>query len=239
MTITEIIKAVRLCVDEETNNDALLYGVADEKDDAYMDNIIRSKIGDAIRWACLVAPVSTLAGGAADGNSLGLTQDLTLLKDGASSTTGGATYVEWNTEFNIGLVTMPTDMNFVRCIRVRGNDWYRAVLSPVAEDSEEELAMFDDTARGTKDRPQAAIMNTTPVKIMVQPASTKVEITACTIPDDIATDSDDTEIVIPQKIRGAFIYYLAFLLMSAYGDTRATTMYTVATQQLGLSSTTA
>ena len=37
--------------------------------------------------------------------------------------------------------------------------------------------------------------------------------------------------------RLAFIYYLAFLLLSAYDDTKATQMYTIALQQLGVSQT--
>lgn len=234
MTVADIIKAVRWCVDEESNNDTSLSSVIDEKDDAYMDNLIRSKIGDAIRWACLVAPAGMLAGGAASVNTLGLTQDLVLLK-GSSSTSGNSKYVDYNTTFDIGVVTMPTSMNFVRCIRVRGEGWYKAVLNPVDEDSEEELAMFDETARGTADRPQAAIMNTTPIKILVQPASKTIELTVCTIPDAIASDvSESTDIAVPQKIRGAVIYYIAFLLMSAYGDSRATNMYSIAAQQLGL-----
>ena len=43
--------------------------------------------------------------------------------------------------------------------------------------------------------------------------------------------------VLPFRLKNAFIYYLAFLLLSAYDDTKATQMYTIALQQLGVSQT--
>ena len=45
MKVEDIIKAVRWCIDEESNN---FSSITDEKDDLYMDNIIKAKINDAL-----------------------------------------------------------------------------------------------------------------------------------------------------------------------------------------------
>ena len=47
MKVEDIIKAVRWCIDEESNN---FSSITDEKDDLYMDNIIKAKINDALHW---------------------------------------------------------------------------------------------------------------------------------------------------------------------------------------------
>ena len=57
MSIEEIIKAVRWCIDEESNNTS---EITDEKDDLYMDNIIKSKINDALHWIAITAASSSV-----------------------------------------------------------------------------------------------------------------------------------------------------------------------------------
>ena len=44
MKVDEIIKQVRWCIDEETSGTSF---ITDDKDDVYMENIIRAKIPDA------------------------------------------------------------------------------------------------------------------------------------------------------------------------------------------------
>ena len=227
MTVEEIIKQVRFCIDEETNNTS---EINDEKDDLYMDNIIKAKINDAMRWVCVTASSTLLEG---KDKSADTSFNKTL-----NFSSGSAGYnMSWNEQFNIGLITIPSDMNFIRSVRVRGNDWYRAVLNPVEEDSEEELAMFNETSMGTYDRPQVAIVRTTPLKLMVQPASDSFEVNVVAMPSAVSSStSASTDIPVPEKLRGAFIYYIAFLLLSAYDDTKANQMYTIALQQLGANS---
>ena len=55
MKVEDIIKAVRWCIDEESNNTS---EITDEKDDLYMDNIIKSKINDALHWIAITAASS-------------------------------------------------------------------------------------------------------------------------------------------------------------------------------------
>lgn len=217
MSIEEIIKAVRWCIDEESNNTS---EIADEKDDLYMDNIIKSKINDALHWIAITAASSPVL---SDSKSIGSTSDTIQVSD-------------FDSNRNIGVITMPSNMEIITINRIRGASWYKAV-TPVEDTDDEALMMYDDTAKGTIDRPQAAIMRENPIKILMQPKTSTAVITYVGVPKSVSTDASTTDVSIPDKLKNAFIYYIAFLLLSAYDDTKASQMYTIALQQLGVNQT--
>lgn len=217
MSIEEIIKAVRWCIDEESNNTS---EITDEKDDLYMDNIIKSKINDALHWIAITAASSPVL---SDSKSIGSTSDTIQVSD-------------FDFNRNIGVITMPSNMEIITINRIRGASWYKAV-TPVEDTDDEALMMYDDTAKGTIDRPQAAIMRENPIKILMQPKTSTAVITYVGVPKSVSTDASTTDVSIPDKLKNAFIYYIAFLLLSAYDDTKASQMYTIALQQLGVNQT--
>lgn len=217
MSIEEIIKAVRWCIDEESNNTS---EITDEKDDLYMDNIIKSKINDALHWIAITAASSPVL---SDSKSIGSTSDTIQVSD-------------FDSNRNIGVITMPSNMEIITINRIRGASWYKAV-APVEDTDDEALMMYDDTAKGTIDRPQAAIMRENPIKILMQPKTSTAVITYVGVPKSVSTDASTTDVSIPDKLKNAFIYYIAFLLLSAYDDTKASQMYTIALQQLGVNQT--
>lgn len=217
MSIEEIIKAVRWCIDEESNNTS---EIADEKDDLYMDNIIKSKINDALHWIAITAASSPVL---SDSKSIGSTSDTIQVSD-------------FDSNRNIGVITMPSNMEIITINRIRGASWYKAV-APVEDTDDEALMMYDDTANGTIDRPQAAIMRENPIKILMQPKTSTAVITYVGVPKSVSTEASTTDVSIPDKLKNAFIYYIAFLLLSAYDDTKASQMYTIALQQLGVNQT--
>lgn len=217
MSIEEIIKAVRWCIDEESNNTS---EIADEKDDLYMDNIIKSKINDALHWIAITAASSPVL---SDSKSIGSTSDTIHVSD-------------FDSNHNIGVIAMPSNMEIITINRIRGASWYKAV-TPVEDTDDEALMMYDDTAYGTIDRPQAAIMRENPIKILMQPKTSTAVITYVGVPKSVSTDVSTTDVSIPDKLKNAFIYYIAFLLLSAYDDTKASQMYTIALQQLGVNQT--
>lgn len=217
MSIEEIIKAVRWCIDEESNNTS---EITDEKDDLYMDNIIKSKINDALHWIAITAASSPVL---SDSKSIGSTSDTIQVSD-------------FDSNRNISVITMPSNMEIITINRIRGASWYKAV-APVEDTDDEALMMYDDTANGTIDRPQAAIMRENPIKILMQPKTSTAVITYVGVPKSVSTDASTTDVSIPDKLKNAFIYYIAFLLLSAYDDTKASQMYTIALQQLGVNQT--
>ena len=216
MKVEDIIKAVRWCIDEESNNTS---EITDEKDDLYMDNIIKSKINDALHWIAITAASSPVL---SDSKKVDATTTSTIKVESFDDTRG------------IGVITMPSNTEVINISRVRGNGWFKAV-TPVEDTGDEALMMFDDTAKGTADRPLATIMRENPIRILLQPIPDEAVISFVGVPKDVSITSDTTDVAIPDKLSNAFIYYLAFLLLSAYDDTKANQMYTIALQQLGVS----
>lgn len=225
MTVDEIIKQVRFCIDEESNNTSSLADVIDEKDDSYMDNIIKAKIPDALHWIAVTATSSAV-----------LSNSKETSKKADSSTTSTSTDMEVKTfeeSDTIGVVEMPSNISVFNINRVRATGWHKAVV-PVEDTSDDALLMFDETAMGTIDRPQAAIMRTTPLKLLVQPIAETVTVSYVGVPTGTSKDTDEKESVdISDNFKSSFIYYLAFLLLSAYDDSKANQMYNIALQMLG------
>ena len=226
MTVDEIIKQVRFCIDEESNNTSSLADVIDEKDDSYMDNIIKAKIPDALHWIAVTATSSAV-----------LSNSKETSKKADSSNPSTSTDMEvkaFEGSDTIGIVEMPSNISVFNINRVRATGWHKAVV-PVEDTSDDALLMFDETAMGTIDRPQAAIMRTTPLKLLVQPKAETVTVSYVGVPTGTSKDNDEKESVdISDNFKSSFIYYLAFLLLSAYDDSKANQMYNIALQMLGV-----
>lgn len=230
MTVGNIIKAVRWCIDEEAVNAAnladasVLDGFAIE-DCALMNNIIRNKIGDALRWVCLYAPADQLSGSSSSSG-------------GGSSTATAIDIIQEDTLTATNNVLTPTE-TLIRVVRVKGADWHRAILGDtlIKEDSDEYLQLRDENgAAATADRPQAVLVNTKQKKVEVWPGTGQFVLTyikALSASDLSNLDNDQTEVGIPTNVETSFIYYLAYLLCTAYGDTRAKSMFDNATLNLG------
>ena len=229
MKVDEIIKQVRWCIDEETSGTSY---ITDDKDDVYMENIIRAKIPDALHWIAITASASSV-----------LSSSSSTQKNASSdvaSTTATMTVTSFDGNEDIGVITMPSSVSVFNINRVRGKGWHKAVI-PVEDTSDEALMMFDDTSKGTVDRPQAAIMRVKPLQVLVQPMPSDgtISVSYVGVPTDVTKGSgeEDDSVEISDNFRGAFIYYLAFLLLSAYDDSKANQMYSIALQQLGANQT--
>lgn len=235
MGIEEIIKAVRWCIDEESNNTS---EITDEKDDLYMDNIIKSKINDALHWIAITAASSSVLSDSEkavfkETDSKKVASENTESEKTDVTTSSTIKVESFDDTRGIGVITMPSDTEVINISRVRGKGWFKAV-TPVEDTDDEALMMYDDTAKGTADRPLATIMRENPISILLQPIPEEAVISFVGVPKNVDTSSSK-DVAIPDKLSNAFIYYIAFLLLSAYDDTKANQMYTIALQQLGVS----
>lgn len=230
MKIEDIIKQVRWCIDEESNNTS---AITDEKDDLYMDNIIKSKINDALHWIAITAASSSALSDSKKINAEKTDSKETESTKADTTTSSTIEVKDFDTTRGIGEITMPSDTEIINISRVRGKGWFKAV-TPVEDTDDEALMMFDDTAKGTLDRPQATIIRENPIRILLQPKSEEAVISFVGVPKNVSISSSNTDVAITDKLKNAFIYYLAFLLLSAYNDNKATHMYTIALQQLGV-----
>lgn len=221
MSIDDIISAVRFCIDEEATNGASFANAA-SGDDTRMNNIIKNKIGDALRWVCLYAPAELL-GGSDESVATGILVD--------QSPTPTAAY-----DNKAGKITLSGD--FIKLARVRVSDWHRAIRVPLLEDSEEYLQLMDSNgATATADRPQAAIIDKAVKELEVWPwtSGKTVSLTYVASVMPVGIDNPVTAYAFPPKAKTSIIYYLAFLLLSAYNDARAERMLDIAKMNLGLS----
>lgn len=216
MTISEIINKVKWCIDHETHEDAKL---ADNGEDSYMDNIIRAKINDARRWLAVATSQSVTLSSSPSSSSSSVTTLTITPYDGFSG---------------IAIITIPESLSTVTLTRVRLSSWHKSA-TPIPDTSNDALLMFDETAKGTADRPLATVMQGSSTRILVQPyASTDTaEIVYIGIASDIDTSSDDSIVEVPTIHESAFIYYIAYLLLTAYQDPRAQAMFAIAVQLTG------
>ena len=245
MIVSDIIKAVRWCIDEESNNISDLAEVTDEKDDSYMDNIIEANIPDALHWIAITATSSSALSGSTTTTKKNEDSSTESKKESVSSTASTTTTIQveaYEDSEDIGVITMPAAVSVFNINRVRAKGWHKAVV-PVEDTDDEALMMFDETAKGTFDRPIAAIMRVNPLQVLIQPKPSdddSVTISYVGVPTGITTSSEGSEkktVEISDTFKSAFIHYLAFLLLSAYNDAKASQMYTIALQQLGVSQT--
>ena len=244
MTVGNIIKSVRWCIDEESLNMAGLAAASafdfdgDVTDTGLMNNIIRNKIPAALRWVCLYAPAEQLSGGST----------ATAGQTGGGTTPTTIDIIKEETEKTATNNLIKLDVAFIRLLRVRGKKWHRAVMgeSVLREDSGEYLQLHDENgAEATIDRPQAALINTKQKSVEVWPASytsngssvsdkfTVTYVVTPSVSELENLDKDETEVGIPPMVETSFVYYLAYLLLSAYGDARAKSMFEIATLNLG------
>lgn len=215
MTISEIINKVKWCIDHETHEDAKL---ADNGEDSYMDNIIRAKINDARRWLAVAT-----------------SQSVTLSSSpSSSSSVTTLTITPYDGFSGIAIITIPESLSTVPISRVRLSSWHKSA-TPIPDTSDDALLMFDETAKGTVKRPLATVMQGSPMRILVQPytSTDTAEIVYIGISSDIDTSSDDSTVEVPTIHESAFIYYIAYLLLTAYQDPRAQAMFAIAVQLTG------
>ena len=223
MTVQNIYQAVRWCYDEEAQNGASFVSASDG-DIALMNHIIKAKLGDALRWVCLYAPAEQLSGGDDESE-----EAIKIIVDDSGT---------FGTDTD-GRIALGSD--FIRLVRIRCTGWHRAVMgnSLLKEDSDEYLQLFDPYgAEATIDRPQAAIIESAEKKIEAHPhiPGDSWELTKIVMPptSELESATDDTVISIPPSLKTSFIYYLAFLVLSAYEDSRSVRMLEIARESLGL-----
>ena len=236
ISVATIKQRVRFCLDEEAVNLAQI-GVGNN-DDAYMDNIIADKIPDAVRWCALYAPDGLLR---SEKETSGETsKGWSVAAEGVFLEERACSAVYQSTPAGHVTITLPD--NFGRLVRVRLSKWSKAVRVPVEEDSDEYLMVNADTAKATADRPVAALIRTNPMKLECWPGeasdasgqSATVTISYISNGSDI-TITGQTGVNIPGQLEPAFIYYLAFLVATAYRDSIASSLLQIAKMHLGLS----
>lgn len=218
VSVSTIIEQVRYRIDEQT--------VASDYLTTYMDNTIKACIPDALRWVCMYADPALLTGNSSSETSPAVK---VFSFTGTSGTNNSATLSD-------GVVTLPA--NYLRTLRVRVSSWKRSVGKLIQESSDEYLMQSDDTAKADAMNPIVAEINDVPQKLELFPKPGTNDTTSITVVTNPAVESSSTitgstTYDVPEKARTAFYYYLAYLVMIAYNDSKANQMYAAAKASLG------
>lgn len=200
--VTPITKDVRVALDQNMISDRLVE--IGDVDTLSLNDIIRSKIEDAVKRVHSEAPYYLLDGG----NNLGES-------------------IYWNEGKNTGWILLPD--NFMRLVVFQMDDWERAVYHAISEDDPEyelQSSKFKGI-RGTPQRPVCAIAVRPEGRALefYSCKSTQAQISrAVYMPYPHIDETDGINIC--KRCYEAVIYTIASLVLVTYGDTDKSTNFT-------------
>lgn len=199
--MSDIVSEVKVCIDEIGPNDAEFLGTRDNEE---MDTIIRSKIGEAVRFV----------NGNADWELL---EPDTVLRNGEVG------------EDMVGRVSLPG--NYLRTCYARLSSWPLSLSDPILWDDREYATLSDKYATGTWERPKLAL-TMRPVKTLeLYSARDKGdEIEVGIVTDQDTTDG----VTISDKLHRALVYYISGLTLLTYRDQHADSMFNQALVLMGV-----
>ncbi|WP_300877902.1 hypothetical protein [uncultured Bacteroides sp.] len=216
-SVSEIIDAVKICIDEIGLNDAEF---EEGQDNVEMDTIIRSKIIDALRFI--------------NGNA-----DWSMIEPNAVLTQASEA-VSIN-ENLIGIVRLPE--NFMRLCYARFSSWplYLSSEHIIYWNETEYATLSDQYATGTYERPKIAMV-LTPERILqmykAKTAEDDAVVGILTEPAISKNEEGDETLDISPKLLQSLIYYISGLTLLTYKDEHADSMFNQAMVLAGITPST-
>lgn len=213
-TVLDIIREVRICMDEIGVNDAEFMS---ERDSTSLDTIIVSKIIDALRFVHGNADVEML------------TPDATIV----TSETNGLLQEDKSMH-----VTLPS--NFMRLCYARISSWVMPLCEYVLWTDKEYALLHDKYSTGTWERPKMAMASKVSGRVL-ELYSVKEDTDTCEVgfisEPEIIDDGNEGYVTISDKLGVAFIYYVTGLVLLTLKDEHADSMFNQATVLMGISPT--
>lgn len=210
MKVKEIVTRVRSAIDELTVSDSeFLNKTSDEEN---LTAIIIDKIPYALTYVIENAPEEKI--------------DSSMVTQYAVS---GVTVAAG------AMVSVKLPADFLRLMSARLSSWSLSP-KPVAESSQEYLMQQDTYARGSWDRPVSAYRYKGADRYLelysAKANSDTVQVSYIKKPVVGDTSSGETEIGVPARLEGAFIYQVAALTMVAFREQVAQQLFTIAQNYL-------
>lgn len=208
-SVDDIIKDVRICIDEIGLNDSEFVGM---QDNAEMDVIIRSKIIDALRYVHGNADWSLLEPDVVVGNE----------SEGVEVTEG-----------KIGKVKLPE--NFMRLCYARFASWPLFLSEPIYWNDAEYATLSNPYSTGTWERPKIAMTIHDGKTLELYSAKSEDDaIQVGYLTEPVSEVSDEGEsIEVSAKLERALIYYIAGLTLLTYNEQRADDFFNQAMVMMG------
>jgi hypothetical protein len=212
--VADIIKDVKICIDEIALNDAEFVG---EQDNSEMDIIIRSKIIDALRYV--------------EGNA-----DWSMLEPDAELTSPATgIYIDANL---VGHVSLPDE--YMRLCYAKIDSWNRYLGdTDIIEWNDKEYAtLSDEYATGTWERPKIAFVFSGLKRgfelYKARKSSDIISVGYISEPAVTQDGDGNDEVSISSKLYNALIYYISGLTLLTYKDGHADSMFNQALTLMGI-----
>ena len=210
--IDEIVTRVRSAIDEVVQNDSEFQEAMTDEED--LSGVIIDKIPYALTYILENAPEDKL--GYDDIDSL------------TPAETSGVTIAAGKPV----KVKLPADV--IRVLSARLSSWSQSPV-PVSERSQEYLMQQDDYARGSWDRPVIAITYQNKDRYLeLYSAKANDDTILASIIRKPTIDDTTTDIDVPSRLEGAFIYQIAGLTMVAFREEVSARLFTLADKYLGI-----
>lgn len=209
--ITDIVTSVKVALDENRNSASLIE--EGDIDTLAMEDIIKSKIEDAVRTITLHAPHHLLEGGKTFGEN-----------------------ISWESSvgYGRGYIYLPKD--FLRLVCFQMSDWSYPIFAPITTDDPLYQRQFSRFP-GIKGNPQHPVVALTPNR-----EDLGLEFFSCTAGKDVYIKQAlyipipkivDEAIEISQKLKPAVVYYIAYLVALTLGEANmATAMQNISNELL-------
>ena len=212
-TVSSLKSAVRVALDQN-NVSTQLFDVKDV-DTLTLDELIESKLADAIRDVELDAPLHLLGKG-------------TVFPDSSQ-------VITWESAQGYGPGSVPLPDDFLRLVCFKMSDWDHPVHTPIYESDPlyaVQRSRFGGV-RGNPQRPVCAIVNRSTGMVLefyscAQDADASIAM-ASYIPNPAVNSEEGKEsyYVIPDRLRPAVVYYAAYLVALVTEPNKATALLNV------------
>jgi hypothetical protein len=214
--LESIVSDVRVCIDENASNESeFLFG----SDDRELDNIIKSKVEDAIRYALRNANLSFLEPTITN-------PQLTIDRD------------------SVRFATCELSDDFLRFVSVKSEGWAHHVSEPILSTDRAYATLKNPITTGYLDNPKAAIMlngEKMSLELYGMPQKKEdgqtVDVTLSYIRDvkRIEEKVEEKQVIyynIPDKVYRGVIYYTAGATLQAFKDAHGDVLISQATQMI-------
>lgn len=212
VTVDELVRKVRITIDEIALNDAEFSGIQDNSE---MEAIIREKILEAVRYVHEKAAPEYLEPDTVltEGNGEGMTVD----------------------EHLVGRLILPD--NLLRVCYARFLSWPLRATEYILLGDKEYAMLQDCYTTGTWERPKVALLRVPKWTLELYSARTaddRWEVGLVTLPE-IEKDDRNSVIRISELLLPSLVYYLSGLTLLTYDEQRADNMFNMALALMGVS----
>lgn len=217
MKVKEIVSRVRSAIDELMKNDSDF--LMESEDEKNLTKVIIDKIGYALQYVIENAPQEKL-----DSNVF---ETLTPEEEAAGFSVDSTTL--------IAKLKLPTDL--LRIIEARLSSWYH-FPKPLPDTSQVALMQQDEYARGSWDRPVNILTYIGSDRYLemycAKTSADTLNFTFIRKPEVEQYDEDDMEeeVGVPTLLESSLIYQIAGMVMTAFSDDIAATLFAIAQKYL-------